>query len=175
MQFFFETFINLKNNFMRKFFLPSVFFAACFILTSFTGRPTLLMNAEPTVSIEEMVIDWSTYNNCTGEMVQMEGTGLVVTVANINKNRISGTMHFNMQGVKGIGETSGTVYHISNVNNISYSSPLTGGAATITGVFVANVAGGGGKPFKMKANFHSTLDAKGNSTSFVDNFSMNCE
>lgn len=160
---------------MKKVSLLVALIISGFILSSFTGSQTLMLNSSaPVVSIEDMEVNWETYNECVNEWIHLSGTANIVIVSNVNNNRITGTWHMNMQGVKGEGLSSGNIYHVSGITNQPFSSPLTGGANTISLITRFNMAGGGNN-LVLKGNFHGTMNAGGTITTFIDNFSVACK
>ena len=159
---------------MRKVSLLVVIIIAGFILSSFTGKQIVSLNNAATVSIEEMEIDFDTFNECSEEWIHLNGQAQIIIVSNTNNNRISGTWHMNMQHVTGEGLSSGTIYHVSGISNQPFSSPLTGGANTISLVTRLNMIGGGNR-YALKGNYHGTMNANGTITSFFDNFSVTCK
>lgn len=141
--------------------------------SSFQVNQTHFNSAAPTVTVEEMDIDFDVFNDCTGEWVHLSGRARVVIVSNENNNRITGTWHTNMQGVQGVGLSSGNTYHVNGVSNQPFSSPLTHGANTISLVSRMQMIGGGSR-FTARSHFHGTMNANGTITVLIDRFEVTC-
>ncbi|HZU14402.1 MAG TPA: hypothetical protein VFB58_16300 [Chloroflexota bacterium] len=112
-------------------------------------------------------------NPCTGEPMDFTGSihmsGTVTTTA-------SGTFHLdfhdNAAGIKAIGETTGAQY-IGTQNDHFTINTAAGGTITENGSFKA--IGQGSLPnWTSSYLLHVTVDANGNLTAYVDNFTANC-
>ncbi len=157
---------------MKRFYML-LLMAMAIPFLSFRANQTPVNAVPPTVTVEEMVIDTDVFNDCTGEWVHISGRARVVIVSNVNNNRITGTWHTNLQGVQGVGLSSGNTYHVSGVSNQPFSSPLTHGANTISLVSRLQMVGGGSR-FTVRSHFHGTMNAGGTITVLIDRFEMTC-
>ena len=158
---------------MRKISLLAAMIIGAAILTSFSGKKTSAGNNASSVSNEFIDMNIETFNDCTNEMVQLSGQAHMVIVSNSNNNRTSGTFHLNMLGVTGVGESTGTPYRLTGVNNFSFSFPNTNGANTFSAITRINIIGGS-SIYKLTAKTHSTINANGATTSFFDDLLITC-
>src|SRR3954464_2843517 len=109
---------------------------------------------------------------CNGELVQYSGSLHETIHVTANNNTFHIGEHVNAQDVSGVGLTTGAQYRISDSFNISEN--LAAGE-TFTQGENFHVIGQGQTPnFVLHTLFHITVDANGNVTSFVDNFTTDC-
>jgi hypothetical protein len=149
--------------------LPAIFCTLSF--TTLSKAPAVPFNNQTTVDINTILV-----NPCTGEPIQFTGTGHFSAHGVINGNRFSMHSHFNGQGIHGEGLINGTSYTGSEADNSSVNGPASNGAFTITETnSFKMVTSGGGNNFTVKALFHVTVNANGDLTVLVDNFSAECQ
>jgi hypothetical protein len=109
--------------------------------------------------------DFTFFNPCTGEDVQIIGEVTTLSTATVTGNTISGTLH-TVFIATGTGLTSGLTYHESVVFNSAFETSLQSDQATSTRVAaISVVAPGGGNNLYNPIFFHTTFDANGNLTS----------
>ncbi|MCR9015995.1 hypothetical protein [Aquiflexum gelatinilyticum] len=108
-----------------------------------------------------------------GELVDLNGEYHMVTNAVTSKS--GNTMyksHINLKGI-GVGQTSGAVYQVNEAINESINASK-GSNVTLTRSFL--LVGQGKAPnFKGHITFHMTVNANGQLTAEVDNFSADCK
>jgi hypothetical protein len=134
---------------------------------------TAIASGPPTIIRDDVTGD-TFVNPCNGETVTItSGTFQIVIHETATP---SGGFHLivegNAQGVKGVG-TSGTSYQVPG--GFWFELNVTPGAETTTETDVFNLVAKGSAPnFRVLGTFHVTIDAKGNVTAFVDNFTETC-
>ena len=114
-------------------------------------------------------------NGGAGELVLVEGTLHIQQHITINNNRASIKIHFQPQGAKGVGLTTGDVYNATGVTQEHDSIALTGGASEFT--FVNNfrlIGPGPDNNLQVHQTVHVTINANGTVTTVVDNTSVEC-
>jgi hypothetical protein len=115
-------------------------------------------------------------NGGAGELVQLEGPLHVLISSTINGNNISGYTHFQPQGVSGIGLSTGDRYQATGVTQDHFKGSFNNGQFNETFVNNFRIIGQGpGNNFTVHENFHLTINANGDVTSFHDNFSTDCK
>jgi hypothetical protein len=123
------------------------------------------------VSIPENVV---LFDACTGEGVQVTGTIHVVTVLTQDSNGGTHTqMHFNVQGVSGVGVLSGTKYR--GIHNETHASNSGGPAPSefTTRIDIRLISEGSSSNFTIRdALVHVTIDANGSVTASIDNLAV---
>ena len=111
-------------------------------------------------------------NACTLENVDFTVTHNFLFRRTINGNTADFGVHINMAGT-GVGETSGANYTINAADNMDFHVAL---GTNNTFAAHMNMIGQGNVPnFKVHITGHVTVDANGNVTAFLDNFSQTCE
>jgi hypothetical protein len=113
------------------------------------------------------------HNPCNGEIVDISGVlHEVIDKTVSDSGNIHLSVHFNAQGVSGVGETTGANYSFSD----SVNEHLTfAGASNETISHTLHVVGQGGVPnFDFHFLVHFTVNADGTVTSSFDNFTTTC-
>ena len=112
-----------------------------------------------------------------GELVDLSGPLHTLITFTINGNNVSGTAHFQPQGLSGTGETTGDKYQATGVTkDTSFKLSLQNGQANQT--FVNNfriIGSGAGNNFLVHEEAHITFNANGTVTVFHDNLSIECK
>ena len=112
-----------------------------------------------------------------GELVDLSGRLHTLITFTINGNNVSGTAHFQPQGLSGTGETTGDKYQATGVTkDTSFKLSLQNGQANQT--FVNNfriIGSGAGNNFLVHEEAHITFNANGTVTVFHDNLSIECK
>jgi hypothetical protein len=81
----------------------------------------------------------------------------------------------NPQGVSGVGETTGAVYHGTGQTQETFHFSGVSDSFSDTFVNVFHIVGTGpGNDFFVREVFHVTVNANGTLTAFVDQFSVTC-
>src|SRR5437763_10369641 len=112
-----------------------------------------------------------------GEIVDLSGPLHILITFTINGNNVSGTAHFQPQGIVGTGETTGDKYQATGVTkDTSFEVSLQNGQFTQTYVNNFRIIGqGSGNNFLVHEVLHVTFNANGTVTVFHDNFSIDCK
>jgi len=112
-----------------------------------------------------------------GEIVDLSGPLHTLITFTINGNNVSGTSHFQPQGIVGTGETTGDKYQATGVTkDSSFKGSFQNGQFTQT--FVNNfriIGSGSGNNLLVHEVAHITINANGTVTVFHDNFSIDCK
>lgn len=115
-------------------------------------------------------------NGGAGEIVDFSGDLHVVVSLTINGNSVSGKSHYQPQGIKGIGQVTGDQYNAVGVTQDAFHGSLQNGRYTET--FVNNfrlIGPGPGNNLQIHENAHITINANGEVTVLLDNFSATCK
>jgi len=113
-------------------------------------------------------------NGGAGDTVTLNGRLHIVVTFTINKNHVSGTDHFQPQGLHGT-DTEGHAYNGVGITRDSFAGSLVNGQFTETSVNNFYIVGTGGAPsYKAHETFHFTINAKGNVTAFQDHLRITC-
>ncbi len=115
-------------------------------------------------------------NGGAGELIEVSGPLHVLFQLTIsNTGDVLLYTHFQPQGVSGTGFVTGDKYQATGITQSTntFSTPFP-----ITFTFVNNfymIGQGPGNNFKVHETFHFTINANGEVTAFVDNFSVTCQ
>jgi hypothetical protein len=155
------------------------------IITLLTGfyplssakAPVKQRTADAPVNFQQNVaIDVTLQDSCTGELVHITGQGHYETHGSINKNRILTQSHFNVQGLKGIGLSSGTKYIGTETSNLVQNNALLGGSGTFTEVHSFKMVSAGSKNnLFLKSIVHLTFLPNGTVSAFKGDFRSGCQ
>ena len=112
-----------------------------------------------------------------GELVDLSGPLHTLITFTLNGNNVSGTAHFQPQGLSGTGETTGNKYQATGVTkNSSFKLSFQNGQANQTFVNNFRIIGQGpGNNYLVHEVAHITINANGTLTVFHDNFSIDCK
>jgi hypothetical protein len=153
------TIYNIKPNDMKKIFLVLLLVAAATVTYSFTLAPaapsTKLAQATPIVFDDSYSFTDVFFNECSGEVVELDGTGEFSVRGVMNNNRFNITFH---TVEKYVGENyTGTI-----LLNETQTGSLTNGQFTASfkrsGILATP---GGGNNIKFANTFHLTVNANG--------------
>lgn len=142
---------------------------------------TLAMPAQAEVLVNDsidisLVAFVSCANGGAGELVVLEGPLHILTSFTINGNNVSGKSHFQPQGISGVGQTTGDTYHATGVTQDNFKGSFNNGQFNETFINNFRIIGQGpGNNFTVHENFHLTINANGELTSFHDNFNVDCK
>src|SRR5213082_2233924 len=108
-----------------------------------------------------------------GELVDLSGPLHTLITFTINGNNVSGTAHFQPQGIAGTGETTGDKYQATGVTkDTSFKVSFQNGQAQQTFVNNFRIIGTGqGNNFLVHEVANITFNAVGTLTVFHDSFS----
>lgn len=169
----------------------SAFFALAVIAlatASCSGEPTEALTgpgiltparAETEIINERFLIELLVFVSCAdegaGELVLLEGTLHSLFHVTINGNNFKVKVHDQPQGISGTGLTTGDRYRATGVTQQTFGGSFVNGQFSDTYVNNFRIIGQGpGNNFLVHEKFHITLNAKGELTASVDNFSVEC-
>ena len=152
---------------------------ACMVFGSMLLVLAGVVQAEVTVN-EKVPINIVTFVPCAnggaGEDVTLDGTLHVVMSMTINGNNFSGKIHFQPQGVKGVGAITGDVYKATGVTQEQVSGSFVNGQFESTSVNNFRIIGPGkGNNLLVHQVFHVTFNANGDMTANVVSTSIECK
>ena len=112
-----------------------------------------------------------------GELVDLSGPLHTLITVTLNGNNVSGTAHFQPQGLSGTGETTGDKYQATGVTkDTSFKVSFQNGQAQQTFVNNFRIIGQGpGNNFLVHEQAHITINANGIVTVLHDNSSVVCK
>jgi hypothetical protein len=112
-----------------------------------------------------------------GEIVDLTGPLHTLITFTINGNNVSGTVHFQPQGLSGAGETTGDKYQATGVTkDTSFKVSFQNGQAQQTFVNNFRIIGTGpGNNFLVHEQAHVTINANGAVTVVHDDLSVACK
>ena len=114
-------------------------------------------------------------NGGAGELVLIEGNLHILTTFTINGNNVSGKVHFQPQGAKGTGLTTGDTYNATGVTQENFKQSLQNGQFTDTFINNFKIIGQGpDNNLLIHQTVHITINANGEVTSQVDNTTVEC-
>jgi hypothetical protein len=114
-------------------------------------------------------------NGGAGEFVQVTGNLHVLTHTVVNQSGITEKVHFQPQGIAGIGVDSGDKYQATGVTQQITHTSSDPGVLIIS--FVNNfrlIGQGPGNNFLVHETVHITANARGVQTASVDNLKLSC-
>lgn len=115
-------------------------------------------------------------NKGAGEVVSLSGPLHVLITYTVNGNHVSGKTHFQPQGLFGTGQVTGDAYHGVGVTQSEFSGSLENGQFNQTYLNNFRIIGQGpGNNFAIHENFHLTINANGELSTYHDNFSADCK
>ncbi len=141
----------------------------------------LIAPAHAAVQVNDKTdIDLTVFVPCAadgaGEVVDLSGPLHTLISFTINGNNVSGTIHFQPQGISATGETTGDKYQATGVTQESFKNSLQNGQANDTFVNNFRIIGQSpGNNFLVHETLHFTINADGTTTVFHDNFSVDCK
>lgn len=147
-------------------------FLAALALLSAVSVPAL---AAKVIDIRSPVSFVST-NPCSGELVDFSGQDhLTSTLTTDSAGGVHYDIYYNLQGVSGVGETTGAKYRFNDAVNLMLS-PTSSGTSNELHPLDSEVIGQGTVPnFLVHAVLHVTMNANGSITSSIDSFSATCQ
>jgi hypothetical protein len=117
------------------------------------------------------------FSACNGDALQIvSGIEKFDLHETINGNNISVDQHTNMQNFKLVDLTTGARYSGSSTSHQNNNYSLTDGKLALTQTESVLLTTPGGKNnSEIKFDVHETIDAKGNITTFIDNYRAGCK
>lgn len=124
-------------------------------------------------------INHVTINPCTGEEIALSGDAHFVLHFTFDESGGGhGSGHTNLQGVSGVGLTSGDVYRLVAVSGgtSNFIAPTENGTVTITSVSNTRIVGPGpDNNFLGRFIFHATVNANGELTTQFADIEARCQ
>jgi hypothetical protein len=110
-----------------------------------------------------------------GEFVDLSGELHAAITLTVDANNVSGIAHFQPEGVRGVGEKTGSMYEGTGVTLEHFSTSLTDGRTSMTFVNAFQIIGrGGAVNSRVHETSHVTIAADGAVASVVDNIWADC-
>jgi hypothetical protein len=100
-------------------------------------------------------------NEGAGEYVQLSGYIHVLTSMTMNGNNLSGKVHYQPQGIKGVGNITGDKYEGTGVTNDDFKGSFVKGYETTSINNFRIIGQGNGNNFLVHTIFHITVNANG--------------
>ena len=115
-------------------------------------------------------------NGGAGENVELTGTIHILIHTTLNGNNFTTKYHFQPQGISGTGQTTGIKYQGSGVTQEEIKGSFNNGKYIDTYINNFKVVGQGkGNNYTVHDNMHITVNANGETTATVDNFTSDCK
>jgi hypothetical protein len=111
-----------------------------------------------------------------GELINVSGPLHILFHETVNDNNFHVKIHFQPQGISGVGFTTGDKYQGTGVTQETFGGSFVNGQFSDT--FVNNfrmIGQGPDNNFTVHETFHFTINANGTMTAFVDNFKIECK
>lgn len=146
------------------------------ILVALTALPAMA-NGTTVTTNEKTPIDLFVWVSCAEEWVHLSGNLHVVYHATFdNSGGLHIEEHFNPQRVRGHGMSTGLKYQGTGVTR--YHTNLRPDGYPYEHTYVNNfriIGQGPGNNYLVHETFHITINANGEVTAYVDNFSVDCK
>ena len=158
----------------RPLFSPLI---ACLALSAMaaSGSPALAEVENVSIPVE-IAFDVPCVNGGAGETVVLTGDLHFLVSTTLNGNIARTKFHFQPQGISGYGSITGDKYQGTGVTQGQLKSSLENGQASVTMINNFRIIGQGpGNNFLVHENTHLTINANGDVTAFVDNFTADCK
>jgi hypothetical protein len=134
------------------------------------GRASLVpLMASVAADSRRLSLHFIRSNECTGEDVEITGTIHLVSKAEPDGGIVG---HFNYQGVRAIGLTSGTEYRVSAVDHVHLSAPFPSSIHSVQSFRM--IAPGQAGDLHVRALMHITVTANGDVSASIDELSTDC-
>lgn len=135
------------------------------------GKPTVTNTSTP-VSFTALV---PCANGGAGELVDFTGSVHEVSRIAIDGNTVHAGLHFNYQGLKGVGQITGDTYAANGSFEETENGDFVNGAFMTTTQEHIHYNGQGSAPnLTIRFSEHLTINANGDVTVFFENFSIDC-
>ena len=167
----------MMNRVMFRSFLGLTMLAVCSLARP---QPSIAQAVVFTENLK-VPIDLTVFVPCAdegaGEFVELSGN--LHTLTHVTEDSAGGVhlkVHFQPQGISGVGLTTGDSYRATGVTQEHINE--NSGGLPFTDTFVNNfriIGQGPGNNFLVHENFHITVNENGVVTAFVDNFSVECK
>jgi hypothetical protein len=166
--------VEERKNIMKENIVTAVFIFAALALFAVPADAAKQVN-------DVTDIDLTVFIPCAdggaGELVDLSGRLHTLITLTINGNNVSGTAHFQPQGISGTGETTGDKYQATGVTkDSSFKGSFQNGQFNQTFVNNFRIIGQGpGNNYLVHETLHIAFNAKGTLTVFHDNLSVDCK
>lgn len=125
-------------------------------------------------------VDIFVYVDCAaggvGEWIQVSGPLHILYHLTINGNDFHVKEHYQLQGISGVGFTTGDKYQGTGETQETYGGSFVNGQYSDTYVNNFRMIGQGpGNNFTVHETYHITINANGTLTAYVDNFKFECK
>jgi len=119
-----------------------------------------------------------------GEVVEGGGNLQILMHVTMKGDRVTVKQQFNPQGITATGQTTGDTYQVTGVDQVTFvgifppAPPGDPQIGPISNTFTSNfriIGPGPGNNFLGHITFHTTVNANGDVTTEVDNFSVDCK
>ena len=153
-------------------------FLAIILMVALFGPTSASAAAETYMDNVRVPYDFYVYVPCAaggaGEDVYLSGTLHILFETTIDSSGGFHTKsHFQPQGISGIGLTTGDKYQATGGTQDRFNGKV-GSAYTFVNNFKI-IGQGAGNNFLVHENYHVTVNANGEVTAYVDNFSVECK
>jgi hypothetical protein len=120
--------------------------------------------------------DFPAINLCNGDELQLQGTLHFVQqgepVEDAPRQHVVG--HLNSQRLRGVGVPSGQRYNVDFITNNIFNARVDGANVTTIEEMMNVVSLGSGENFQIQTVLHTTINAKGETTTQFQNFHVHC-
>lgn len=145
-----------------------------------SAKTNTVSQATASTSNEKVPVDLLVYIPCAnggaGEYVELSGILHAVTHVTVTGNNFHVKYHNQPQGISGLGETTGDRYQATGVTQEQYGGSFVNGQYSDTYVNNFRIIGQGpGNNYIIHENIHVTINANGEVTTYIDNFSADCK
>ncbi|HEY3050212.1 MAG TPA: hypothetical protein VGJ40_00680 [Gaiellaceae bacterium] len=144
------------------------------LILAVVGALAAPLSAQASTTVEQMTFE-ATFPLCNGDPVHLSGTLLAVMTetATPSGGEIV-AFHFSPQGVTGVDQVTGTVFHAGGLTrDLIVNSPPGGSNETFVNRFHIQ-ATGGEESFIVSELIHVTVTPDGTVRVFFDNFTATC-
>jgi len=115
-------------------------------------------------------------NGGAGEDVLLSGNLHALNTFTINNNMVKGSYHFQPQGISGMGSITGDKYQATGETQGDFKGAFINGQYQESSTNNFKIIGqGNGNNYLIHENFHITINANGELTTVIDNFTVDCK
>jgi hypothetical protein len=173
---------------MRQRPLVTVLLGAAIVIGCAQGRspaaPASISSAVPSTALTSAGVVSNTtipippntvlFDKCTGEGVLVTGEIHRITVTTVDANGGTHTeMHFNVEGVNGVGQVTGTHYRGIHTETHSSNSGGSGASEFTTVIDIKLIAEGSASNLTIReVLIHTTINAEGTITATIDKMTV---
>ena len=145
-----------------------------------SAKTNAAAKATASTSDEKIPVDFLLFISCAnggaGEYVHLSGYLHAVSHVTVTGNNFHVKYHNQPQGISGVGETTGDKYQATGVTQEQYGGSLVNGQYADTYVNNFRIIGQGpGNNYLVHETIHVTINANGDVTTYIDNFTVDCK